>query len=165
MFNKKQKIGPVGIYKADFRDSVGFAPGWSRIPCPATGNLTSGDGESWRRHVPAWLFRLPRLYGNGIPGCVSIKKARCLLTAGFLLVRDSVGIRTQDPQLRRLLLYPAELPNHPDVSSLELPLREERTANIGIFCLMAIFFDESFEILLSMPGRADRKNPAKHPLL
>ena len=83
----------------------------------------------------------------------------------LLLVRDSVGIRTQDPQLRRLLLYPTELPNHPDISSLELPLREERTANIGIFCLMAIFFDESFEILLSMPGRADRKNPAKHPLL
>ena len=27
--------------------------------------------------------------------------------------RDSAGIRTQDPQLRRLLLYPAELPNHP----------------------------------------------------
>ena len=24
---------------------------------------------------------------------------------------DSVGIRTQDPQLRRLLLYPAELPD------------------------------------------------------
>ena len=21
------------------------------------GNLTSGDGESWRRRVPAWLFR------------------------------------------------------------------------------------------------------------
>ena len=27
------------------------------------------------------------------------------------LLRDSVGIRTQDPQLRRLLLYPTELPN------------------------------------------------------
>ena len=26
---------------------------------------------------------------------------------------DPVGIRTQDPQLRRLLLYPAELPDHP----------------------------------------------------
>ena len=25
---------------------------------------------------------------------------------------DSVGIRTRDPQLRRLLLYPAELRNH-----------------------------------------------------
>ena len=31
--------------------------------------------------------------------------------ARFALFRDSVGIRTQDPQLRRLLLYPAELPN------------------------------------------------------
>ena len=29
----------------------------------------------------------------------------------FALFCDSVGIRTQDPQLRRLLLYPAELPN------------------------------------------------------
>ncbi len=27
------------------------------------------------------------------------------------LFSDSVGIRTQDPQLRRLLLYPTELPN------------------------------------------------------
>ena len=27
------------------------------------------------------------------------------------LLGDSVGIRTQDPQLRRLLLYPTELPN------------------------------------------------------
>ena len=26
---------------------------------------------------------------------------------------DRAGIRTQDPQLRRLLLYPAELPDHP----------------------------------------------------
>ena len=29
----------------------------------------------------------------------------------LLQFRDSVGIRTQDPQLRRLLLYPTELPN------------------------------------------------------
>ena len=29
----------------------------------------------------------------------------------FRFGRDSVGIRTQDPQLRRLLLYPTELPN------------------------------------------------------
>ena len=94
-------------------DVVGFAPGWSRIPDPATGNLTSGDGESWRRRVPAWLFWSRRLYGNEIPDGALTKKARCLSTASFLLTRDSVGIRTQDPQLRRLLLYPAELPNHP----------------------------------------------------
>ena len=29
------------------------------------------------------------------------------------LTCDPVGIRTQDPQHRRLLLYPAELPDHP----------------------------------------------------
>ena len=31
----------------------------------------------------------------------------------YHFIRDPVGIRTQDPQLRRLLLYPAELPDHP----------------------------------------------------
>ena len=36
------------------------------------------------------------------------KKSLTLLPAIF---RDPVGIRTQDPQLRRLLLYPAELPD------------------------------------------------------
>ena len=33
------------------------------------------------------------------------------INRGFF--RDRAGIRTQDPQLRRLLLYPAELPDHP----------------------------------------------------
>ena len=32
---------------------------------------------------------------------------------GRIIFCDPVGIRTQDPQLRRLLLYPAELPDHP----------------------------------------------------
>ena len=31
----------------------------------------------------------------------------------LLGICDSGGIRTHDPQLRRLLLYPAELRNHP----------------------------------------------------
>ena len=38
------------------------------------------------------------------------KKSRNIV-ARFCIFGDSVGIRTQDPQLRRLLLYPAELPN------------------------------------------------------
>ena len=38
------------------------------------------------------------------------KKAQSFDCA-LLFCRDSVGIRTQDPQLRRLLLYPTELPN------------------------------------------------------
>ncbi len=35
-------------------------------------------------------------------------------------LRDPVGIRTQDPQLRRLLLYPAELPDQPCLGLLLL---------------------------------------------
>ena len=38
-------------------------------------------------------------------------KKRAIFIARFALDCDSVGIRTQDPQLRRLLLYPTELPN------------------------------------------------------
>ena len=120
-------------WRDKWRDDVGFAPGWSRIPDPATGNLTRGDGESWRRLVPAWLFRSRRLYGNGIPDGALTKKARCLSTASSLLTRDSVGIRTQDPQLRRLLLYPAELPNHPYVSTRRLPFCEEQVCKYRDF--------------------------------
>ena len=39
---------------------------------------------------------------------------------------DSVGIRTQDPQLRRLLLYPAELRNQRTISEM----RVQRYKNI-----------------------------------
>ena len=35
------------------------------------------------------------------------------MSIGFLFFRDSAAIRTQDPRLRRALLYPAELRNHP----------------------------------------------------
>ena len=45
-------------------------------------------------------MRLPS--GSGKPGTG---------TSPEYPLRDSVGIRTQDPQLRRLLLYPTELPN------------------------------------------------------
>ncbi len=34
------------------------------------------------------------------------------LTPNAIHLSESAGIRTQDPQLRRLLLYPAELPIH-----------------------------------------------------
>ena len=37
-----------------------------------------------------------------------------------LLFCDPVGIRTQDPQLRRLLLYPAELPDQSECGGARL---------------------------------------------
>lgn len=40
------------------------------------------------------------------------KTGRCGPTAASPLLRDSGAVRTLDPQLRRLLLYPTELRNH-----------------------------------------------------
>ena len=45
---------------------------------------------------------------------------------------DSVGIRTQDPQLRRLLLYPAELPNLESFGWARM-LATENSVNIACF--------------------------------
>ena len=60
-------------------------------------------------------------------------KKRKLINTGYLYIInflscDSAEIRTRDPQLRRLLLYPAELPNHPcvNVKVSVIPLRFER---------------------------------------
>ena len=40
-----------------------------------------------------------------------IKRNLTRRTGNLKKVRDPAGIRTRDPQLRRLLLYPAELPD------------------------------------------------------
>ena len=53
---------------------------------------------------------------------------------------DSVGIRTQDPQLRRLLLYPAELPNHPCFAG----------AKVLLFFLSCKCFGDSAEKMLQI---------------
>ena len=48
---------------------------------------------------------------------------KATLASGFLVAlcaRDSGGIRTHDPQLRRLLLYPTELRNHPYMHSSQM---------------------------------------------
>ena len=87
------------------RDSVGITSLRSVFPSSA------GHHRQMRRSALA-RFRccsIPRLRSSklGLPG---IKQQR-LTFVRRLICRDSVGIRTQDPQLRRLLLYPAELPN------------------------------------------------------
>ena len=52
---------------------------------------------------------------------------------------DSVGIRTQDPQLRRLLLYPAELPNRSVMFfCLSLGMRDITRDKSG--CKGSVFF-------------------------
>ena len=119
---------------------VGFAPGGRAslaLPRAILRVATEKAGAGMHR---LGFFGQDAFYGNGIPDGALTKKARCLSTASFLLARDSVGIRTQDPQLRRLLLYPAELPNHPAYSAGKKAAPANWTANIGIFYYLAMFF-------------------------
>ena len=126
MFNKC-------LTKTPFHDSVGFAPGGrASLTLPRAILRVAAEKAGAGMHRLGF-FGQDGLYGNGIPDGALTKKARCLSTASFLLTRDSVGIRTQDPQLRRLLLYPAELPNHPYVSTRRLPFREEQVCKYRDF--------------------------------
>ena len=60
----------------------------------------------------ALFFRTePPLTKASFRRCGTARKKRPTFVERFCFGRDSVGIRTQDPQLRRLLLYPTELPN------------------------------------------------------
>ena len=51
---------------------------------------------------------------------------------------DPVGIRTRDPQLRRLLLYPAELPDHFAVQRYENESKKPKE-NALFFYFAAIY--------------------------
>ena len=65
------------------------------------------------------------------------------------MLRDPVGIRTQDPQLRRLLLYPAELPDHYFAA-----------AKIRLFFNVWVFLNEKNQITLGNPASEGRKDDA-----
>ena len=64
----------------------------------------NSEKNSYNRKNYSYNF-VSRIIGEGS------KKQRELKNS----LRDSVGTRTQDPQLRRLLLYPAELRNLPAI--------------------------------------------------
>ena len=115
-------------------------PTCSTCPC---------HGQSYERHrrklAPACAgltFSIaPAFTGMEIPTACQSKKPAVYRQRAFSYFRDSVGIRTQDPQLRRLLLYPAELPNHPMYPfGRQMPVRTNRTANIVIFQRIARLF-------------------------
>ena len=63
-----------------------------------------------------YLHEACKVYHVVILGCLYFfrfigETINKLVLSGFY--GDQAGIRTQDPQLRRLLLYPAELPDRP----------------------------------------------------
>ena len=70
---------------------------------PVANRHSAGAGAFFSHPVVAYESELSTLRQN-------TKKAQPF-GLRFAFGSDSVGIRTQDPQLRRLLLYPTELPN------------------------------------------------------
>ena len=88
---------------------MGFAAGG------VTSRISAGHRRPKQKRPSATLrprFRTikPRSRERSWRGLIARKK-RPTYVERFCFGRDSVGIRTQDPQLRRLLLYPTELPN------------------------------------------------------
>ena len=69
----------------------------------------------------------------------TIKKQTVTVGGLWCYLRDSGGIRTRDPQLRRLLLYPTELPNLEQKRNAKLRQKFEcTTKNAKKFCLFRI---------------------------
>ena len=73
---------------------------------PATGYLTTLP--QYAQQVVLFIF-IPSAYKSLLLTLPDKNKAG--LCPAYCFCCDPVGIRTQDPQLRRLLLYPAELPD------------------------------------------------------
>ena len=98
-----------------------------------------GDGNGVRTHDPTlkrrMLYRLsytviwqPRLDSNQ---CMRQSKCRALPLGYWAIYGTPEGIRTPDPQLRRLLLYPTELLAHVLLGRL-FP---------AIFCVIGLAFN------------------------
>ena len=106
--------------KGDYEDGscqqLGFGPA-GHIPAPAGGPIREHRTDAkWLKPGKAptlnrGTFGAKRRRGVGglAPQCMKCHNRKT--AAVRLPFCDSVGIRTQDPQLRRLLLYPAELRN------------------------------------------------------
>ena len=78
---------------------------------PTTGYLTDqSKSTSCVRRTSFFVHHCP-LRERALDGPLAHKKSTQLSLSAFALVCDPDRIRTCDPQLRRLLLYPAELPD------------------------------------------------------
>ena len=80
--------------------------------------LPYGNNVSYNTHSGAmsgWVFSIKNGINRQKVGnfLIQTKANSVLFTELTFYHCDPVGIRTQDPQLRRLLLYPAELPDRP----------------------------------------------------
>ena len=91
---------------------------------PTTGYLTGQSKSTFcccRTSFFAWSSPLRE---QALDGRVPYEKSTQLSLSAFALVCDPDRIRTCDPQLRRLLLYPAELPDQSIFCVSQMTFRE-----------------------------------------
>ena len=79
--------------------------------CPTTGYLTREGKSAFCGRRKLFFVRSSPLRERALDGRVPYEKNTQLPLSVFACFRDPDRIRTCDPQLRRLLLYPAELPD------------------------------------------------------
>ena len=103
-----------GVWRCCSEVDVRRVGAWDLLPAVAhpylRGPSSNGAKAQSCKCRTAFFERYRPTQEQALAGPIPHKKSATFWVA-LLLVRDSVGIRTQDPQLRRLLLYPAELPN------------------------------------------------------
>ena len=121
---------PSDIFPSDGH-AVFLSYGWLSSDCLLSGVPIGPFSVRWERSTTWWRLSEGVFWFLAIPVSVwgllhpgpprgvvqALIKCPTQGTSGISSFCDSVGIRTQDPQLRRLLLYPTELPNRSVVSA------------------------------------------------
>ena len=114
-------------------DPVGIKPLQGFFPYPAPRAILHGN--TWCAGLcPTFLCRNFQSVSE-LPSCPSDTKTPDHPVRRIMFSCDPVGIRTQDPQLRRLLLYPAELPDRTD-TAWQSAMRTEAVAKIKFILVM-----------------------------
>ena len=131
-FAKTLRMSQLIRQVGDANNSWGFAHFVCKIPClmgfahfvckfPCLRDLLTSFAYPWPCHGRSYVYIRSRPLGAcGVFHSKSLRERgsrhscyekRPASSMPSECKRDPVGIRTQDPQLRRLLLYPTELPD------------------------------------------------------
>ena len=105
--------------------------------CPTTGYLTRVCKSAFCGRRKLFFVRSSPLRERALDGRVPYEKSTQLPLSAFACFRDPDRIRTCDPQLRRLLLYPAELPDQSFIFSSSDGLMSKEGAKIMLYFYFA----------------------------
>ena len=125
------------VYRQDYEADASFSFSLPRVILREQAKALSAVAESFFC-APASLMRASSQRSTGT------QKSTQLPLSAFACFRDPDRIRTCDPQLRRLLLYPAELPDQSFICSSSDVLMSKEGAKIMLY----FYFANRFLLLL-----------------